>query len=56
MRRISKGFLGVDTPLFDGMLVQQQVQDVEDAAEDEVDDNEVSTDPTLPSPTPVTPP
>nr|GEY40491.1 hypothetical protein [Tanacetum cinerariifolium] len=40
MRRIGKGFLGVDTLLFDGMLVQQQVQDVEDAAEDEDDDHE----------------
>nr|GEY17006.1 hypothetical protein [Tanacetum cinerariifolium] len=40
MRRIGKGFLRVDTPLFDEMLVQQQVQAVEDAAEDEDDDNE----------------
>nr|GEV36840.1 hypothetical protein [Tanacetum cinerariifolium] len=40
MRRIGKGFSGVDTPLFDGMLVQQQAQDVEDAAEDENDYNE----------------
>nr|GEV75945.1 putative ribonuclease H-like domain-containing protein [Tanacetum cinerariifolium] len=39
MKRIGKGFSGVDTPLFDGMLVQQQVQAVEDAAEDEDDDN-----------------
>nr|GFA95412.1 hypothetical protein [Tanacetum cinerariifolium] len=54
MKRIGKGFLGVDTPFFDGMLVQQ-VQDFEDAAEDEDDDNEVSTEPTLPSPTPATP-
>nr|GEV01018.1 hypothetical protein [Tanacetum cinerariifolium] len=54
MRRIGKGFSGVDTPLFDGMLVQQ-VQDVEDAVEDEDDDNEVSVEPTLPSPTPATP-
>nr|GEW87384.1 putative ribonuclease H-like domain-containing protein [Tanacetum cinerariifolium] len=40
MRRIGKGFLGVNTPLFDGMLVPQQVQDVENAAKDEDDDNE----------------
>nr|GEX71324.1 putative ribonuclease H-like domain-containing protein [Tanacetum cinerariifolium] len=52
IRRIGKGFLGVDTPLFDGMLVQQQIHDVEDAAEDEDDDNEVSVEPTPPSPTP----
>nr|GEZ22637.1 hypothetical protein [Tanacetum cinerariifolium] len=40
MRRIRKGFSGVDTPLFDGMLVSQQAQDVEDATEDEDDVNE----------------
>nr|GEX67306.1 hypothetical protein [Tanacetum cinerariifolium] len=56
MRRIGKGFLGVDTPLFNGMLVQQQVHAVEDATEDEDDDNEVFADPTPPSLTPVTPP
>nr|GEU89915.1 hypothetical protein [Tanacetum cinerariifolium] len=39
MKRIGKGFSRVDTPLFDGMLVQQQVQAVEDAVEDEDDDN-----------------
>nr|GEY10761.1 putative ribonuclease H-like domain-containing protein [Tanacetum cinerariifolium]GEY10767.1 putative ribonuclease H-like domain-containing protein [Tanacetum cinerariifolium] len=52
MRRIGKGFSRVHTPLFDGMLLQQQARAVEDAAEDENDDNEVSTEPTLPSPTP----
>nr|GEZ10076.1 hypothetical protein [Tanacetum cinerariifolium] len=56
IRRIRKGFSGVDTPLFDGMLVQQQAQDVEDAIEDENDDNEVSTELTPPSPTPATTP
>nr|GEU92033.1 hypothetical protein [Tanacetum cinerariifolium] len=55
MRRISKGFSRVDTPLFDGMLVRQQVQAVEDAAEDEDDDNEVSAEPTQLSTTPATP-
>nr|GEY78939.1 hypothetical protein [Tanacetum cinerariifolium] len=40
LMKIGKGFLRVDTPLFDGMLVQQQVQAVEDAAEDEDDDHE----------------
>nr|GEV61355.1 putative ribonuclease H-like domain-containing protein [Tanacetum cinerariifolium] len=56
MRRIGKGFLGVDTLLFDAMLVQQQVEDVvEDDVEDEDDNNEVSGEPTLPSHTPVTP-
>nr|GFC92131.1 hypothetical protein [Tanacetum cinerariifolium] len=42
MERTSKGFSEVDTPLFDGMLVQQHVQDVKDAAKDEDNDNEVS--------------
>nr|GFD17830.1 hypothetical protein [Tanacetum cinerariifolium] len=56
MRRIGKGFLGVDTPLFDGMLVPQQVQDVKDAANDEDDVNEVSDEPTPPLPTPATTP
>nr|GEW55055.1 putative ribonuclease H-like domain-containing protein [Tanacetum cinerariifolium] len=55
MRMIGKGFSGVDTPLFDGMLVQQKVQDVKDAAEDEDDDHKVSAEPTPPLPTPATP-
>nr|GEZ54682.1 hypothetical protein [Tanacetum cinerariifolium] len=55
MRRIGKGFLGVETPLFDAMLVTQQVQD--DVAEvEEAEDNKVSVAPTLPSPTPATTP
>nr|GFA50336.1 hypothetical protein [Tanacetum cinerariifolium] len=33
----------LDTPLFDGMLVQQLVQAIEDVAEDENDDNEAQT-------------
>nr|GEX05276.1 hypothetical protein [Tanacetum cinerariifolium] len=56
MRRIDKGFSRVDTPLFDGMLVQQQVKDVEDAVEDENDDNELFAKSTPPSPIPATPP
>nr|GEU52305.1 hypothetical protein [Tanacetum cinerariifolium] len=55
-RRVRKGFSGVDTPLFAGILVPQQAQKVEDAAEDEDDVNEVFDEPTPPSPTPVTPP
>nr|GEU51735.1 copia protein [Tanacetum cinerariifolium] len=38
------------------MLVQQPVQAVEDAAEDEDNNNEVSAEPTPPLPTPATPP
>nr|GEY73916.1 hypothetical protein [Tanacetum cinerariifolium] len=52
MRRIGKGFSGVETPLFDAMLVQQQVQDDAEVKEDE--DNGVSVAPTPPSPTPAT--
>nr|GEU85509.1 uncharacterized mitochondrial protein AtMg00810-like [Tanacetum cinerariifolium] len=53
IRRIGKGFSGVETPLFDTMLVQEQVHDADDVEEDE-DDNDVSAAPTLPSPTPAT--
>nr|GEU42191.1 hypothetical protein [Tanacetum cinerariifolium] len=45
---------GVDTPLFDGILVSQQSQDVEDVADNEDDVKEVSVEPTPHSPTPVT--
>nr|GEV27307.1 hypothetical protein [Tanacetum cinerariifolium] len=48
MRRIGKGFLGVETPLFDAMLVQQ-VQD--DTKVQKHEDNEVST-----ASTPLSPP
>nr|GFA29517.1 hypothetical protein [Tanacetum cinerariifolium] len=58
IRRVRKGFSRVDTPLFAGMLVPQQAQHVEDAAEDEDNVNEVSAEPTSPSssPSPTTPP
>nr|GFB90463.1 hypothetical protein [Tanacetum cinerariifolium] len=49
---VGKGFSGVDTLLFDGMLVPHQVQDdVVDAADDEDAANEISTKPTPHSPT-----
>nr|GEX70874.1 putative ribonuclease H-like domain-containing protein [Tanacetum cinerariifolium] len=48
IRRIGKGFLGVETPLFDTMLVQPHVQDVAEVEEDE-DDNEVPVAPSPPS-------
>nr|GFB08129.1 hypothetical protein [Tanacetum cinerariifolium] len=52
MRRVGKGFSKVDTPLFDGMLVPQQVQvDIDAAAEDED-----AAEPTPHSPTPATTP
>nr|GEU69268.1 hypothetical protein [Tanacetum cinerariifolium] len=54
---VGKGFSRVDTLLFDGMLVPQQVQDdVANAAEDEDAANEISAEPTPPSPTPATTP
>nr|GEU72959.1 reverse transcriptase domain-containing protein [Tanacetum cinerariifolium] len=57
MRRVGKGFSGVDTPLFDEMLVPQQVHDdVAVAAEDEDIANEIPTEPTPPSPATTPPP
>nr|GEZ21930.1 hypothetical protein [Tanacetum cinerariifolium] len=56
LRRIEKGFSEVDTPLFDGMVVPQQAQDMEDVVEDEDVDNEVSAEPTPPLPTHATSP
>nr|GEW36112.1 hypothetical protein [Tanacetum cinerariifolium] len=55
MKRFLLSWRGWDTSLFDGMLVPQQAQNVEDVAEDEDAVNEVSTDLTPPSPTPATP-
>nr|GEY27383.1 hypothetical protein [Tanacetum cinerariifolium] len=59
MRRVGKGFSGVDTSLFDGMLVPQQVHDdFADDVTDDVADDVVDADakPTPPSPTPATTP
>nr|GEY84020.1 hypothetical protein [Tanacetum cinerariifolium] len=65
MRRVGKGFSGVETPLFAGMLVAEVVEEGGDADEQVQD---VATDttaqgadttvhePSLPSPTPPTPP
>nr|GEV06659.1 hypothetical protein [Tanacetum cinerariifolium] len=50
--KVGKGFSGVDTLLFEGMLVPQQVQDDIDATV-EVED---AVEPTSPSPTPATTP
>nr|GEU31979.1 hypothetical protein [Tanacetum cinerariifolium] len=46
MRRISKGFSGIETPLFATVLVQPQA-----ATEEEDEEDEVSAAPTPPSPT-----
>nr|GEV61421.1 hypothetical protein [Tanacetum cinerariifolium] len=57
IRRIGKGFLGVETPLFDAMLVPQQVQaDVAEVEEHEDEDNAVPAAATLLLPTPATTP
>nr|GEV87450.1 hypothetical protein [Tanacetum cinerariifolium] len=59
MRRVGKGFSRVDTPLFEGMIVAQQADDVADegAATVVVDDVPAATDePTIPSPIPTTQP
>nr|GFC16944.1 hypothetical protein [Tanacetum cinerariifolium] len=54
IKRIGKGFSGVETPLFDNMLVQPLVQDVAEVEKD--DDDEVSATPTPPSPATTPPP
>nr|GEU70161.1 hypothetical protein [Tanacetum cinerariifolium] len=59
MRRVGKGFSGVETPLFKGMIVAQQADDVADevAAGVAIDDVPAAdAEPTLPSPTPTTQP
>nr|GEV27784.1 hypothetical protein [Tanacetum cinerariifolium] len=59
MRRIEKGFFRVDTPLFEGMIVAQQDDDIADegAANVVVDNVPAAVDePTIPSPTPTTQP
>nr|GEZ25099.1 hypothetical protein [Tanacetum cinerariifolium] len=59
MRRVGKGFYRVDTPLFEGLIVVQQVDDVADegAASVAVDDvPTVIDEPCIPSPTPTTQP
>nr|GEY75480.1 hypothetical protein [Tanacetum cinerariifolium] len=58
MRRVGMGFSGVDTPLFEGMLVPQQAaDDVANVAADDVDDviAEDAAEPTSPSPMPPPP-
>nr|GEV84659.1 hypothetical protein [Tanacetum cinerariifolium] len=72
MRRVGKGFSGVETPLFEGMLVAHEVEEGDsdenaehvnagNAAEGDVSaaNDEVPTvaeEPSIPSPTPPTPP
>nr|GEZ52373.1 hypothetical protein [Tanacetum cinerariifolium] len=68
MRRVGKGFLGVETPLFEGMLVAREPEeqgDVEEQLQDNVNDvaqganttvsGDDVQDQSIPSPTPLTP-
>nr|GEU36030.1 uncharacterized mitochondrial protein AtMg00810-like [Tanacetum cinerariifolium] len=70
MRRVGKGFSGVETPLFEGMLVAGVIEvegDAEKQVQDVVDDvaaqgantavyGDDAREPSIPSPTPPTPP
>nr|GEZ54643.1 hypothetical protein [Tanacetum cinerariifolium] len=58
MRRVGKGFSGIDTPLFEGMIVAQQDDDVADegATSVAVDDVPAADEPSIPSPTLTTQP
>nr|GFA13560.1 hypothetical protein [Tanacetum cinerariifolium] len=57
MRRVGKGFSGVETPLFQGMIVAHQANDVADegaigVAIDNVHAAATTAEPSIPSPTP----
>nr|GEX04753.1 uncharacterized mitochondrial protein AtMg00810-like [Tanacetum cinerariifolium] len=55
IRRVGKGFCGVETPLFEGMLVAQEVGEGDvSAAHDEIPTTD--EEPSIPSPTPPTSP
>nr|GEY24375.1 hypothetical protein [Tanacetum cinerariifolium] len=59
MRRVGKGFSGIETPLFEGMIVAHQADDVADEGAIGVDVDVVPTaavEPSIPSPTPNTQP
>nr|GEV29338.1 UNC93-like protein 3 [Tanacetum cinerariifolium] len=57
MRRVGKGFSEVETPLFEGMIVAQQADDVADEGAAGVDVDVVpAVEPSIPSPTPTTQP
>nr|GEV41176.1 hypothetical protein [Tanacetum cinerariifolium] len=58
MRRVGKVFFGIDTPLFEGMIVAQQADDVADegAAGVDVDAVSAAAEPSIPSPTLTTQP
>nr|GFA98090.1 hypothetical protein [Tanacetum cinerariifolium] len=63
MKRVGKGFSGVETPLFEGMIVEGVIEEegtAEEQVQDDADDvaiqGDVAQDPSIPSPTPPTPP
>nr|GFC06808.1 hypothetical protein [Tanacetum cinerariifolium] len=58
IRMVEKGFLWVETPLFEGMIVAQQAVDVADegAASVDVDVVLAAAEPSIPSPTLITQP
>nr|GEY81456.1 hypothetical protein [Tanacetum cinerariifolium] len=60
MKRVGKGFSMVETPLFEGMIVAQQADDVADegvtGVDVDVDVVPVAAEPSIPSPTPTTQP
>nr|GFC18419.1 hypothetical protein [Tanacetum cinerariifolium] len=59
MKRVGKGFSGVDTPLFEGMIMAQQVDNIADEGAANVVIDIVSAaddEPTIPSPPPTTQP
>nr|GEY45422.1 hypothetical protein [Tanacetum cinerariifolium] len=59
IRRVGKGFSGIETPLFEGMVVAQQADDVADEGAAGIDVDvvpAVAAEPSIPSPTPTTQP
>nr|GFA91919.1 putative ribonuclease H-like domain-containing protein [Tanacetum cinerariifolium] len=59
IRRVEKGFSGVETPFFEGMIVAQQADDVADEVVVGVDVDDIhaaDAEPSLPLPTPTTQP
>nr|GFC13881.1 hypothetical protein [Tanacetum cinerariifolium] len=67
MKRVGKGFSGVETPLFEGMIVEQVIEKEgaekehveEDTAAQEDDttaQGDATQEPSIPSSTPPTPP
>nr|GEV18839.1 hypothetical protein [Tanacetum cinerariifolium] len=67
-KQVEKGFSGVETPLFEGMIIEQEIEeegDAEEHVQDVTDGDDttayeevptVSQEPSIPSPTPPTPP